>query len=208
MLYVCWSAKGGVGTSAIAAALAIRAAQTQAVLLVDLAGDQPAILGLPEPEGPGVTDWLAAGAEVPVNALAELESEVTSDLSLLHCGTALPSKERLELLAAVLAGGSRTVVVDAGVVPAGDVWWHQGVSICVVRACYLVLRRLGRLDPATRLVVISEPGRALRAADVAAATGVPIWVHLMTDPAVARAVDAGLFVSRLPRSLRQIALPA
>lgn len=208
MLYVCWAPKGGVGTSVVAAALACRAAQTQSALLVDLAGDQPAILGLPEPEGPGVTDWLEAGAEVPVNALTELECDVTSGLSLLHRGRGIASAERLELLAAVLGGGSRPVVVDAGVVDAADVWWHQGASVCVIRACYLALRRLGRLDPGTRLVVISEPGRALRAIDIASATGVPVWVHLVTDPAVARAVDAGLFVARFPRSLRQLSLPS
>ncbi len=208
MLYVCWAAKGGVGTSVVAAALACRAAQDQPVLLVDLDGDQPAVLGIPEPEGPGVADWLVAGSEVPVNALAELETPITPKLSLLHRGKGVPAAERLELLAAVFAGGSRPVVVDAGLVPSGEGWWHQGTSICVVRACYLALRRLGRLDPGTRLVVISEPGRALRPSDVASAVGVPVWVHLVIDPTVARAVDAGLLISRLPRSLRPLALPA
>lgn len=46
MLVVCWLPKGGVGTSVVAAALALRAAADGTeTLLVDLAGDQPAILG-------------------------------------------------------------------------------------------------------------------------------------------------------------------
>src|SRR5437899_9201955 len=47
---VCWSAKGGQGTSVVACALALvltRDASTD-VLLVDLAGDAPAVVGLPD----------------------------------------------------------------------------------------------------------------------------------------------------------------
>ncbi len=208
MLYVCWSAKGGVGTSVVSAALAARSAQTQKTLLVDLMGDQPAVLGVPEPSGPGVSDWLAAGIDAPVSALSGLETTITPNLSLLHRGAGDSMTERLELLVAVLAGGTRPVVVDAGVRDRDEAWWQSGVSVCVTRTCYLSVRRLGRLDPGTRLVVISEPGRSLRPTDVAAAAGVPVWCHLITDPAVARAVDAGLLITRLPRSLRSVVLPA
>ena len=45
MIDVYWSAKGGVGTSVVAAATALMsAADGVATLLVDLDGDQPAIL--------------------------------------------------------------------------------------------------------------------------------------------------------------------
>ena len=77
---VCWSAKGGSGTSVIAAALALRSADFgRETLLVDLDGDQPDVLGVTS-EGPGATDWLAAGDDVPVDALAGLEVPVTSHL--------------------------------------------------------------------------------------------------------------------------------
>ena len=51
MLIACCSTKGGVGTSVVAAALALLLGRTadQGVVLADLAGDGPAVLGLPEP---------------------------------------------------------------------------------------------------------------------------------------------------------------
>ena len=61
----CWSAKGGSGTTVVAIALATmrgRESQDGGALLVDLAGDCPSAMGVPEPNGPGVSDWLAAGA--------------------------------------------------------------------------------------------------------------------------------------------------
>ena len=53
------------------------------------------------------------------------------------------------------------------------------------------------------MVLIDEPGRALRARDVEHALGAPVIAEIGYDPAVARAVDAGLLVARLPRSLVQ-----
>ncbi len=208
MLTVCWSVKGGVGTSVVAAALALRTAASGVdSLLVDLDGDQPAILGSPQPTGPGVGDWLAAGGEVPVDALAELESHVTDRLSLLHLGDAsgLGLADRLDLLGGVLAGSSRPVIVDAGSTAVADPWWaRRGQSLLVMRPCYLALRRVGRLSPGVEVVVVDEPGRALSITDVSAATGAEIRCRIPWDPAVARAVDAGILTSRMPRSLRAI----
>ena len=48
---------------------------------------------------------------------------------------------------------------------------------------------------------MSEPGRSLTRHDVAAALGAPVVAVVEIDPAVARAVDAGLLASRLPRGL-------
>ena len=66
MLIACWSVKGGVGTTVVAAALASSLAHLYAdvggSLLVDLAGDMPTALGLPEPGDPGLTGWTRAGA--------------------------------------------------------------------------------------------------------------------------------------------------
>ena len=45
MLIVCRSVKGGAGTSVVAAALASLSSRTSSTLLIDLAGDQPAIFG-------------------------------------------------------------------------------------------------------------------------------------------------------------------
>lgn len=204
MLVVCWSPKGGVGTSVIAAALAVRAAADGAeTLLVDLAGDQPAILGIEAGTREGVGDWLGAGDDVPIDALAALEVPVADRLCLLPRGQ-LGSTDRLRVFGALIAAGGRTVVVDAGI--AHDSSWapagHR--SVLVLRTCYLGARRAGVVDPSSLLVVIDEPGRALRASDIGAAVGVEPWLRLPADPAVARAVDAGLLTARLPRSLRPL----
>ena len=202
MFIICRSPKGGVGTSVVAAAIALhRARRGEDTVLVDLAGDQPDLLGVVAPEL-GVGDWLAAGDDVPVDGLASLEVDVAERLRLLGRGTVAPAVDRLPVHATVLAGARRAVVIDAGV--AGDVHWAggEGEEVVVLRACYLAVRRAGRLGSRARLVVIEEPGRALRSADVAAAVGVPVWRRLTLDPAVARSVDAGLLAARLPRSLR------
>ena len=57
---VCWSVKGGSGTTVVAATLALSCPTDS--LLVDLDGELPAVLGLPEPAGQGVADWLASDA--------------------------------------------------------------------------------------------------------------------------------------------------
>src|SRR3954447_24799627 len=59
MLVACWSVKGGSGTTVVSAALALAVAATgHDALLVDMGGDVPAALGVPEPAGPGLADWL------------------------------------------------------------------------------------------------------------------------------------------------------
>lgn len=206
MFIICRSPKGGVGTSVVAAAIALHSARSGTdTLLIDLAGDQPDLLGVASPDH-GIADWLG-GADVPLDGLAALELDVAPHLRLLARGTA-PSIDRLDVLAGVCGSGRRTVVVDAGL--AADAHWAAGRAdeVVVLRACYLAVRRTGALPSSTRLVVIEEPGRALRAADVAAAVGVPVWRRLTLDPAVARSVDAGLLGTRLPRSLRGLDLAA
>ncbi|MEM8705019.1 MAG: hypothetical protein AAGE98_01065 [Actinomycetota bacterium] len=206
MFLICRSPKGGVGTSVIAAALALRHASSgHPTLLVDLCGDQPDLLGIDPPSSLGVGDWLAGGDDVPVDALTNLETEVAPELRLLARGEIAPD-DRLDVLAAVLGAGRRTVVVDAGV---GDrpTWAPaDAVDLVVLRACYLAVRRAGRLRSDSRVVLLEEPGRALRTADVESAIGVDVWRRVVVDPAVARAVDAGLIGLRLPRSLRGLEL--
>ena len=206
MFIICRSPKGGVGTSVVAAALALRHAHAgHPTVLVDLAGDQPDLLGVTPSSSLGIGDWVAGGDDVPVEALTALEVEVGGGLSLLPRGSVL-SSDRLGVAAAVLGAGHRSVVIDAGVT-ARPAWAPpDAVDVVVLRACYLGVRRAGRLAASTRLVLLEEPGRALQVADVEAALGVEVWRRVVVDPAVARAVDAGLLSVRLPRSLRGLDL--
>src|SRR5437588_715537 len=83
MFVACWSVKGGSGTTVISAALALSlAAAGHDVLLADLAGDLPAALGIPEPDGPGLADWLGAGPDVPGDALGRLEVDGGAHLAV------------------------------------------------------------------------------------------------------------------------------
>jgi hypothetical protein len=57
MVVVCWSLKGGVGTTVVAAALALVSSRRgERPLLLGLAGDLPAVLGV-DGSGAGVADW-------------------------------------------------------------------------------------------------------------------------------------------------------
>lgn len=210
MLISCWSAKGGSGTTVVAASLAIllsRGAPGGAVL-ADLAGDAPAVLGLPEPDSPGLAGWLDAGEAVPADALSRLEIDAAPGLALLPRGRGELDADRAAVLAALLDESTRPVVADCGthlrgaaeVVVAG-----AGRSLLVTRPCYLALRHaLRAAQRPSGVLVVREPGRALGRDDIERVVGAPVVAEIEADPAVARAVDAGLLSSaRLPRSIER-----
>lgn len=208
MITLCWAAKGGSGTTVVAASIAL--ANPNPTLLVDLDRDLPAILGLAEPSSPGVHDWLGSGA--PAARLTALEIAVRPRLTLLPGGPwASASPERWESLAHSFADERRDVIIDVGTRPppaallavAHRTW-------LVTRSCYLALRSAARSSVrSTGVVLIDEPGRAMRSADVEATVGAPVAAVLLYDPAIFRAVDAGLLIARLPagmtRALRRAA---
>jgi MinD-like ATPase involved in chromosome partitioning or flagellar assembly len=207
MLVACWSSKGGAGTTVVAATLAVLLARRapSGALIADLAGDVPAALGLAEPAGPGLADWLAAGDDVPADALHRLEQPAGDGLSLLVRGQGALLEGRAEVLASLLGTDARPVVADCGTDPAGaalSVAAGATRSILVTRPCFLSLRRAMAvaLRP-SEVVLLAEPGRALTRADVEDCVGAPVVAEVAVDPQVARAVDAGLLATRLPRAL-------
>jgi hypothetical protein len=205
---LCWAAKGGSGTTVVTAALALSLPRPVAV--VDLAGDLPAVFGLPEPGGPGVQDWLTSDA--PSERLHDLTVGVCDDVTLLPAGAipdvdtrAATSAERWDDLLSALASDGHRVVIDGGTgTPPAALHELVDRSLLVTRSCYLALRRAvaSQLRP-SGIVLVSEPGRALRAVDVETAVGAPVIATVAIDPAVARAVDAGLLTSRLPRVIQR-----
>jgi hypothetical protein len=207
MVVACWSSKGGAGTTVVAAALALLVARSnpEGAVLVDLAGDAAAALGCDTVEGPGIAGWLAAGPDVPPDALARLEQPVASGLGLLPRGEGALAPERADVLAGLLAADGRTVVVDCGTDPQGVRLTLAACatrSLLVTRACFLALRRAASLPlRPSEVVLVTEPGRSLGRRDVERAVGAPVIADVAVDPQVARAVDAGLLVRRLPRGL-------
>lgn len=221
MLITCWSAKGGSGTTVTACALAWVASQHDpaGVLLVDLAGDVPAVLDVPTSADTGLTTWLA-GAGDP-ETIDDLESPVAASLGLLARGP-LPGQwsdvaERAAALCARLEREERTVIVDCGSGtsrracrdPFSDLAHtlaaRADASLLVTRACYLALRRqVDASMAATGVVLVAEPWRALDATDVEVVVGRPVVAEVPNTPQIARVVDAGMLLRRPPRSLTRV----
>ena len=210
MITTVWSVKGGAGASVVAAALAVLLAEDRSeesdapasVELVDLCGDLPSVLGVPRPSGPGVHEWLAGPAPEPP-ALHRLAVSVVGNLRLLPAGDPIHHGD-LRPLAAALADRPHTVVVDAGLLrgPCRPIVEPMGRSLLVVRPGYLALRAaVAHEFRPDGVIVVEEPGRALVARDVGDVLGVPVVATIPLDPAVARAVDAGVLCRRVPRSL-------
>ena len=206
LITLCWSAKGGSGTTVVATALAL--ATTKPRLLVDLAGDVPTVLGLSDPERPGLGEWLAS--DTGPQRLRHLEVPVDQDLGLLPAGVMPASVDpsRWQAFATFCAEEQRDIVIDIGTRPIPPALARMANrSWLVTRACYLSVRAaIRRGEHPTGVVLVAEAGRALRRDDISASIGAPVVATVLVDPAIARAVDAGLLVSRLPkgfaRSLR------
>jgi len=199
-MFLCWSAKGGSGTTVIAAALALVLSQRSATTVVDLAGDLPAALGIAEPAGPGVREWMASPT-ADAAALARLGVPISDTLQLLPLGSTPPTAPRWADLASALT--QHSTVIDAGTgIPPAELIAAADHTLLVTRPCYLALRLAAAsgVQP-SGIVLVGEPGRALTARDIEHAVGAPVVAELHYDPAVARAVDAGLLAARLPATL-------
>jgi hypothetical protein len=197
----------------VAASLALHLARAHrpGALLVDLAGDAEAVVGHAGSAAEGLAEWLAAPVAGP-EELRRAEVDVAGRLRLLPRGTgSLDVLSRGPGLLAILAAEPRAVVVDCGVLGRPDNGSSELAvalaeaathSLLVIRLCFLSLRRTAcaPIRP-SGVVVLAEPGRALRIADVESVVGAPVVAELPYDPAVARAVDAGLLAHRLPQSV-------
>jgi hypothetical protein len=217
MLLSLWSPKGGSGTSVFTAACALVLATQRPTRLVDLDGDQRAVLGLTPTgglDGPGVCDWLATGPTAPGDALTRLALDAAPGLQLVPAGAcagrAGAGGEAGAALGVVLREWG-TVVADCGradddasraLVEVSD---H---SIVVVRGCYLAVCRAAAdtlVRHASGMVVLEEPGRVLGRREVFDVLGVPVLSTVPVRASLGRLVDAGVLASRLPD---QLARPA
>lgn len=210
MRTMCWSVKGGSGTTVAATAIALLAARGvgEPAVLVDLAGDVSTVLGLPRPEF-GVDDWLVSPDSVGISALDGLAIDACPGLRLIPGSRdhGSPRASRIATLVQWLRSQPGAVVIDLGVRLRRDPVADAIADCCdrsllVTRPCYLALRLAA--DAPYRpsgIVLIREKDRSLDAVDVEASAGAPVVATIDVHPAIARAVDAGLLNTRLPRPL-------
>jgi hypothetical protein len=190
-LIVCASPKGGQGCTTIAAVLALLAARDQRTVLLDTRGDAATILGVREPQRAGTVAEAIAHAVEPCHQLriAPINGDSVDG-------------DALTVVAELVASGHR-VIVDTGtdhdVLHRFDPLTPQ--RLLVTRPCYIALRRaVGVPFVPDHVVLIAEHQRALTEHDVSVALALPV-LSVPYEPSVARAIDAGLLASRLPRCL-------
>jgi MinD-like ATPase involved in chromosome partitioning or flagellar assembly len=215
LLIACWSPKGGSGTTVVAATLGLLLAEELrgGAVVADLEGDVPIVLGIADPPSDrGLRQWLAASADVGVDAVRRLLVPADAPgLSVLPAGAAGAAggagDGRADDLVTALSGLGPPVVCDCGTLrDDAEVSVAAGatLSLCVVRPCYVALRRALRAPVRpSGVVLVTEPGRSLGRRDVESVLGAPVRAEIELDPLVARAVDAGLLATRLPRGLHR-----
>ncbi len=200
MSIIFTSPKGGSGTTVTAAAYALLSARRGVrTVLVDLCGDMPAALGLPESTSPGVNDWLGEGHDSTTASLLSCGTEAEPNLLVVHRGSQfIDGAPAWHELARFIRSSPHNVVVDAGVGAVPAVLHDTGATVAtVVRPCYLSLRRAIALQRPVHAFIVKEDGRALTVNDVVQVLGATSHCVVPHTPAIARAVDAGLLPSRV-----------
>jgi len=171
-----------------------------------LAGDIPSALGIAEPSGEGISNWLQQQQPPTIQSL---QIPVTARVSLIPRGDGplmhhALTTEHCNALATELDTSHELTVVDAGSGHIPQLVNNATTSLLVIRPCYLALRKAAHLAVKPHgIVLINEPGRSLGKRDVESVVGAPVLVELPLDPTIARCVDAGLLASRIPTLLSQ-----
>lgn len=167
-------ARGGQGTSTLAAAFAGLAATAQRTCITShdpismghLLGSQAPLPGYPQP--------------------------VATRLRHTH-----PAE-------ATIGAGSELVVIDAGTIATAGTAGDEDARYAVVRGpCYLALATLvAQTDLGfDGVVLVAEEGRSLSTRDVVEIAGLPVVATVPVHPRIAQSVDAGVLVTgslRLP----------
>jgi hypothetical protein len=188
---VCASPKGGQGCTTIAAVLGVIAAHDQPTVLFDTRGDAATILGMRDVQPARTVGDAIAEAVEPCRRLRV--AAVTGESV---------DTDALTVIEELVLSGHR-VIVDTGtdhdVLHRFDPLNPQ--RLLVTRSCYIALRRaVGVPFVPDQVVLIAERQRALTEHDVSVALALPV-LSVPYEPSVARAIDAGLLASRLPRCL-------
>ncbi|WP_230685048.1 pilus assembly protein FlpE [Cellulomonas sp. JZ18] len=200
-------AAGGVGASTFAALLARRTSRTTSTVLVDLVrggGGLDVVLGIEETRGARWPDLRGAGGDVRGEDVVGLLPRWGA-CAVLSADRERPDPVEAGVRVDVLHALSCTVGALVLDLDRGDVVdGHAPLPACdaVVVVARADLRcvagvlalapRLAAAGTGCGVVVLGRPPGGLSAADVASATGVPVWAAVRRDRALAaRAERAG-----------------
>ena len=190
-------ATGGAGTTTLAVALAAELARHQSVRLHDLAdveGIAPTIGVYPD-NSAAYTIEVAERLTLCRPPAAHLAGSPGATLAE-HLHTVDPAGSQVEGVDVVDLGRPRHLPL-----PDDD----AAVILALRGPSYTGLRHaLTFGDQPDALAVLVEPGRALDPTDAAEVLGLPVTAW-QWDPAIARVVDAGTILARLPHSLARTA---
>lgn len=212
-LTVCWSAKGGAGTTVVAAGWALDA-RTPSVL-VDVTDDIHLVLGIPTPSGQGLRDWFESDA--PPSAVLDLAIDLDPTTRLIPRGPeSIPRRStRWAELGRWMTASNTEFVADVGLGPppngllptssAADGAPPRARSVLVTRACYISISRATSLgETPDGIVLVEEPGHDLSSADIARSLRAPVIAKIAWDPGIGRAIDRGLLLGKLPKSILRL----
>ena len=139
-----------------------------------------------------------------MTAVGHRQIEVTAQLTVIDATTDTTPEQQRQIIECEAHGD--LVIVDAGRAdhPIHDVL-DNARRVWVIRCCYLTLRRaVAAPYRPDEIIMIREPQRALNQHDIEQAVGVRVSTVIDLDPGIARAVDAGLLATRLPRQARTV----
>ena len=172
------SSKNGQGTTTTAAALAILTSETHQTAIIEATPhhDLFAVLAISDRGAGTVHDasetLLAVESDNVIGSYEKIKNLGDVEFLFIDWGTTKP-----------------TITSD--------------VTLGVVRTSYLPARRWVKSDiKADALICLHKETDALKPEDMASATGVTRFTTVLMEHQVERSSDAGLFLHRLPRSLR------
>lgn len=177
-------ARGGHGTTTVAASVALHLARHGRAVLVSDPAPAAALLGI--------------GPLDPDAAIAP----VTAGLDLATAGIEGIDPAGVEGAVVVVDEGT---IADPTLQPGPD--WRVDERYLVLRGpCYVALTTVlaAGVEGIDGIVLVEEANRSLTAADVTDVLGVPVAATVTAGPKVARTIDAGLLPARIG-SLRDLA---
>lgn len=196
-----YSAKGGVGTSTVAALLALARQKETPIDLVDFTGEQIDLLDLERPPS-----FQAERSKVQLLSSIEVKEKLSYRRCLIE-GDQDPTATAAQVLDE-LYFAKKDVVIDCGNLNQPSAGIQRELTRCaqsrllVVRCCYLCLANSQKLDiEPTGVIMLKEPGRVLGLGDVESVINAPVVATISIDSSVARLIDSGFLKKRAPRRL-------